>query len=121
VALTSSQIQTKKVKLAADVIHCSGSYRRGAATCGDVDILITHPDGKSHVGVFGPLLRRLTGTVVYLSIASSREGDTVGTAIGFLTDDLTKSEHESYMGVCQLPVRLPAVVEEIDLVISRLF
>jgi hypothetical protein len=109
------------IKQAAHAIHCSGSYRRGAATCGDVDILITHPDGKSHVGVFGPLLRRLTGAVICLYIASSREADTVGTAIGFLTDDLTKSEHESYMGVCQLPVRPLAVVEEIDLAISCLF
>ena len=33
------------------VVTC-GSYRRGKGTCGDVDCLISHPDGKSHKGVF---------------------------------------------------------------------
>ncbi|KAH1167161.1 hypothetical protein KIL84_002644 [Mauremys mutica] len=36
-----------------------GSYRRGKATCGDVDVLVTHPDGQSHRGVFGKLLDSL--------------------------------------------------------------
>ena len=36
-----------------------GSYRRGRADCGDVDVLITHPDGKSHRGIFSPLLNAL--------------------------------------------------------------
>ena len=40
------------------MITC-GSYRRGKPTCGDVDILITHPDGKSHAGVFHTLLNTL--------------------------------------------------------------
>ncbi|MBA0676772.1 hypothetical protein Goari_018230 [Gossypium aridum] len=29
------------------VVVCGGSYRRGKASCGDLDIVITHPDGKS--------------------------------------------------------------------------
>ena len=41
-----------------EVITC-GSYRRGKSTCGDVDILISHPDGKSHRNIFGPLLDKL--------------------------------------------------------------
>ncbi|NXH96944.1 DPOLL polymerase, partial [Pachycephala philippinensis] len=36
-----------------------GSYRRGKATCGDVDVLVTHPDGQSHRGVFSKLLDSL--------------------------------------------------------------
>lgn len=30
------------------VIVCGGSYRRGKASCGDMDIVITHPDGKRY-------------------------------------------------------------------------
>ncbi|NXD25897.1 DPOLL polymerase, partial [Spelaeornis formosus] len=36
-----------------------GSYRRGKATCGDVDVLVTHPDGQSHRGLFSKLLNSL--------------------------------------------------------------
>lgn len=39
-----------------------GSYRRGKVNCGDVDVLITHPDGKSHANVYHPLLHRLHET-----------------------------------------------------------
>lgn len=28
---------------------CGGSYRRGKASCGDLDVVITHPDGKRYV------------------------------------------------------------------------
>ncbi|KAM9132798.1 DNA polymerase lambda isoform 1-T2 [Pangshura tecta] len=65
-----------------------GSYRRGKATCGDVDILVTHPDGKSHRGIFGKLLDSLRRS-------------------GFLTDDLVSQEdsgnQKKYLGVCRLP------------------
>lgn len=65
-----------------------GSYRRGKATCGDVDVLVTHPDGQSHRGVFGNLLDSLRRS-------------------GFLTDDLVSQEDSSsqkkYLGVCRLP------------------
>lgn len=65
-----------------------GSYRRGKATCGDVDVLITHPDGKSHKRVFSQILQNLHES-------------------GFLTDDLVSheenGEQKKYMGVCRLP------------------
>ncbi|KAM3913672.1 DNA polymerase lambda isoform 1-T3 [Leptodactylus fuscus] len=65
-----------------------GSYRRQKATCGDVDVLVTHPDGKSHKGVFSKLIDHLK-------------------LEGFLTDDLVSHEEngnqKKYMGVCRLP------------------
>ena len=41
------------------IVMACGSYRRGKATCGDVDVLITHPDGRSHDGVFRELIQKL--------------------------------------------------------------
>lgn len=64
-----------------------GSYRRGKRTCGDVDVIVSHPDGKSHEGVMTKLLDTLKSS-------------------GFLTDDLTfaeNGEHRKYLGVCKLP------------------
>lgn len=64
-----------------------GSYRRGKPTCGDVDVIVSHPDGKSHEGVMTKLLDSLKSS-------------------GFLTDDLTfaeNDEHRKYLGVCKLP------------------
>ncbi|XP_019744714.1 DNA polymerase lambda [Hippocampus comes] len=70
------------------VAMACGSYRRGKSTCGDVDVLISHPDGKSHKGVFSKVLQSLHDT-------------------GFLTDDLVShednGEQKKYMGVCRLP------------------
>jgi DNA polymerase lambda len=69
-----------------EVVTC-GSYRRGKPTCGDVDILVTHPDGRSHRGVFGQLLEK-------------------GRQEGFLTDDLSVHNdpegQSKYLGVCTL-------------------
>ncbi|KAM9362704.1 DNA polymerase lambda [Symphorus nematophorus] len=70
------------------VAMACGSYRRGKATCGDVDVLISHPDGKSHKGVFSKVLQTLHDS-------------------GFLTDDLVSheenGEQKKYLGVCRLP------------------
>ncbi|XP_034544348.1 DNA polymerase lambda [Notolabrus celidotus] len=84
-------------KLVRDAVHAidphlvamaCGSYRRRKATCGDVDVLITHPDGKSHKGIFSKVLQCLHDS-------------------GFLTDDLVSheenGEQKKYMGVCRLP------------------
>ncbi|XP_075697146.1 DNA polymerase lambda [Rhinoderma darwinii] len=82
------------VRQAAKVINpelvcmACGSYRREKATCGDVDVLVTHPDGQSHKGVFRKLIDSLK-------------------LQGFLTDDLVSNEEngnqKKYMGVCRLP------------------
>ncbi|XP_015271424.1 PREDICTED: DNA polymerase lambda [Gekko japonicus] len=70
------------------VCMACGSFRRGKSTCGDVDVLVTHPDGHSHQGVFSKLLNSLRKT-------------------GFLTDDLVSQEdngnQKKYLGVCRLP------------------
>ncbi|ESO02110.1 hypothetical protein HELRODRAFT_161346 [Helobdella robusta] len=69
-----------------ELVVC-GSYRRGQTTCGDVDILITHPDGSSHVGLFDALIGSLTET-------------------GFLTDELIIAHNgpqQKYLGLCKLP------------------
>ena len=54
--------QVKETALSIEpglTVMACGSYRRGKATCGDVDVLITHPDGKSEQKVFSPLLTML--------------------------------------------------------------
>lgn len=89
----AAQIE-ETVRKAAQVITpelmcvACGSFRRQKPTCGDVDVLITHPDGKSHKGVFRKLIDSLK-------------------LQGFLTDDLVSHEEngnqKKYMGVCRLP------------------
>lgn len=80
----------KKVALSINPglqVFACGSYRRGKPTCGDVDVIVSHPDGKSHEGVMTKLLESLKSS-------------------GFLTDDLTLAEngqHRKYLGVCKLP------------------
>ena len=68
-----------------------GSYRRGMATSGDVDILLCDHTGKPHDGLLTVLIQSLE-------------------ECGFLTDRLSMSvkslmatEPDSYMGVCRVP------------------
>ncbi|KAG6849013.1 hypothetical protein H0H93_011996 [Arthromyces matolae] len=74
-------------------VEIMGSYRRGKADCGDIDIMITRPpgDGKTHAGVLPKLLDKLH-------------------AAGILTEDLALPEdpHDLeaiYRGLCRLPHR----------------
>ncbi|XP_053306269.1 DNA polymerase lambda [Spea bombifrons] len=89
----AGQIEETVRKVAQNINHglmamACGSYRRGKESCGDVDVLITHPDGKSHKGIFSKLIDGLKSQ-------------------GFLTDDLVSQEEngnqKKYMGVCRLP------------------
>ncbi|KAB5537939.1 hypothetical protein DKX38_015472 [Salix brachista] len=77
------------------VILCGGSYRRGKASCGDLDVVITHPDGKSHKGFLTRYVKRLKD-------------------MKFLREDLVFSTHseegtdsgaDTYFGLCTYPGR----------------
>uniref|UniRef100_A0A3P9BTT7 DNA polymerase n=2 Tax=Haplochromini TaxID=319058 RepID=A0A3P9BTT7_9CICH len=63
-----------------------GSYRRGAASSGDIDILLTHPNYTSQTEKQPKLLHAV---VEHLE------------SIGFVTDTLSKGDTK-FMGVCQL-------------------
>uniref|UniRef100_A0A3B4VQI2 DNA polymerase n=1 Tax=Seriola dumerili TaxID=41447 RepID=A0A3B4VQI2_SERDU len=63
-----------------------GSYRRGAASSGDIDILLTHPDYTSQTEKQPKLLHAVVNHLE---------------SIGFVTDTLSKGDTK-FMGVCQL-------------------
>uniref|UniRef100_A0A667YG72 DNA polymerase n=1 Tax=Myripristis murdjan TaxID=586833 RepID=A0A667YG72_9TELE len=63
-----------------------GSYRRGAGSSGDIDILLTHPNYTSQTEKQPKLLHAV---VEHLE------------SIGFVTDTLSKGDTK-FMGVCQL-------------------
>lgn len=65
-------------------LEVCGSYRRGAADCGDIDILLTHPDATIGATLLQSAVQRLHDR-------------------GVLTDDLSTGSPSKYMGVCCLP------------------
>ncbi|KNC98114.1 uncharacterized protein SPPG_06523 [Spizellomyces punctatus DAOM BR117] len=68
-----------------------GSYRRGRPMCGDVDILVTHPDNMSHRTILGPLVHRLRSTQLIIGEFHSRSA-------------MNKYDNAtSWMGICRLP------------------
>ncbi|KAM3830851.1 DNA polymerase beta isoform 1-T1 [Vipera latastei] len=66
-----------------------GSFRRGAESSGDMDILLTHPDFTSESAKKPKLLHQVVEQLE---------------SIRFVTDTLSKGETK-FMGVCQLPSR----------------
>ncbi|XP_016498805.1 DNA polymerase lambda-like isoform X1 [Nicotiana tabacum] len=77
------------------IVVCGGSYRRGKSSCGDMDIVITHADGKSHIGFLPKFVKRLKD-------------------MKFLREDLVFSVHstegtdsgvDTYFGLCTYPGR----------------
>ncbi|XP_029649514.1 DNA polymerase lambda-like [Octopus sinensis] len=92
---------TQKV-VAGSIVQVCGSYRRGKETCGDIDILISHPDGESHQGLLSRLLSQLK-------------------EIKFITDDLIEIEENGsqrkYMGVCLSPLS-PDRHRRIDIIVA---
>ncbi|XP_042376156.1 DNA polymerase lambda-like isoform X3 [Zingiber officinale] len=77
------------------IIVCGGSYRRGKASCGDLDIVITHPDGESHEGF---LLRY----VQYLKDIKFLREDLV---FSMNSTEGTDSGVDTYFGLCTYPGR----------------
>eukprot|EP01135_Chromosphaera_perkinsii_P010024 Nk52_evm59s1992 gene=Nk52_evmTU59s1992 len=86
------------------IVEVCGSYRRGKQTCGDIDVLITHPDGKSHEGVFRRVIQLLKSHDRCGNIENSRlHGDKKPFLL--LTDDLSYAcdrTQQKYLGVCRL-------------------
>lgn len=86
------------------VLEVCGSYRRGKPACGDIDILISHPNGHGHEGVLPLLVQALT-------------------ASGFMTHALTTPEesdmgHGKFMGTCRLSDRADALHRRLDLIVT---
>ncbi|GJP44776.1 hypothetical protein CLOM_g4195 [Closterium sp. NIES-68] len=95
VAVMESLVRREGVAVQAGIsIICGGSYRRGKASAGDMDFIITHPDGASHRGFLERLVSRLK-------------------RVGFVTEDLVVGTHHSkqpqgegkgvdtYFGLCK--------------------
>ncbi|KAL4185427.1 hypothetical protein AMTRI_Chr10g5890 [Amborella trichopoda] len=75
------------------VIICGGSFRRGKSSCGDLDVVVTHPDGESHKGFLSRFVKHLKD-------------------MQFLREDLVFSTHstegtdsgvDTYFGLCTYP------------------
>ncbi|XP_048369143.1 DNA polymerase beta [Sphaerodactylus townsendi] len=77
-----------------------GSFRRGAESSGDMDILLTHPDFTSESSKQPKLLHQVVAQLENIS---------------FITDTLSKGDTK-YMGVC----RLPSKDEEANISFRRL-
>ena len=78
-----------------------GSYRRGKPTCGDLDILVTHPEDLALEGLFEKILAALHKT-------------------GFLTDDLSiqkDGRQQKYLGVCKLLEPSDSKYRRLDIIV----
>ncbi|KAJ3411963.1 hypothetical protein HDV05_001441 [Chytridiales sp. JEL 0842] len=84
-------VQETTAKIDPD-IECimMGSYRRGAATCGDVDFILTHPNGTGHEGLLPKVVERLKRCRLIIDDLTSPVGSSDG--------------HQLYKGVCRYPV-----------------
>ncbi|KAI5437153.1 hypothetical protein KIW84_023323 [Lathyrus oleraceus] len=88
------------------IIICGGSYRRGKATCGDIDIIITHPDGTSHKG-FLPKFVKCLKDMNFLreDLIFSTHSEEVVLAFAFSLPMGTDSGVDTYFGFCTYPGR----------------
>ncbi|XP_073395430.1 DNA polymerase lambda isoform X2 [Physcomitrium patens] len=77
-------------------IMCGGSYRRGKALSGDMDFVITHPDGHSHTGFLHELVRKLKSEdFLTEDLRIGIEHSTEGTDHGV----------DTWFGLCKYPGR----------------
>eukprot|EP00897_Mesotaenium_endlicherianum_P001254 jgi/Mesen1/1156/ME000124S00188 len=79
-------------------VMCTGSFRRGHTTCGDVDILITHPDGSSERGLLGRLLAELRRQAFLVA-----SPDFTSPSSSSFTPLEARLAMDTFMGVCKLP------------------
>ena len=85
-----------------------GSYRRGAPTCGDVDVLITHADASRLPGLLGRLLQKLsregflTHHLIVPKLASSADvpADEMSFPVRMGGKPSRQELPSTYMGVC---------------------
>jgi DNA polymerase beta len=82
--ITLSHIAKEDEKFVAEVC---GSFRRGAESSGDIDIILGHPDYTSESKKKPPYIRRVVQRME---------------AAGFVSDTLSLGESK-FMGVCSLP------------------
>ncbi|ANB50692.1 putative DNA polymerase family X protein [Powai lake megavirus] len=93
------QKQAEKINEDLEIMIC-GSYRRGKATSGDIDVLIYHPAMKTTKEMLNPEKYNLEP---YFEIFISNL-----TKNGFLLDHMTDGSNKKYMGFCKYktnPVR----------------
>ncbi|AZL89273.1 DNA polymerase family X protein [Megavirus baoshan] len=91
--------QAENINEDLEIMIC-GSYRRGKATSGDIDILIYHPGMKTTKEMLNPEKYNLKP---YFEIFISNL-----TKNGFLLDHMTDGSNKKYMGFCKYksnPVR----------------
>lgn len=88
------KVVVNKLSPTAKCLAC-GSFRRGALTSGDIDILIGPPDATSPSKLLGAVIQELTTSgflTAHLCMPhTSEEGHA------------SSNDKSSYMGVCQLP------------------
>eukprot|EP00850_Spirogloea_muscicola_P005831 SM000027S09612 [mRNA] locus=s27:337246:341585:+ [translate_table: standard] len=77
-------------------VLCGGSYRRGKATVGDMDMVVTHPDGRSHRGFLPTLVK----------VLKDRDFVTEDLMVGPVNSlDEHSSGVDTYLGLCKYPGR----------------
>lgn len=77
-------------------VVCGGSYRRGKSVCGDIDFVITHPDGSSHEGFLVKLVAALKNRNFLAETLLVSDTNSI---------EKTDSGVDTYYGLCKYPGR----------------